>query len=89
LPDGSLVSGVVLSLWDNISGPRVEQVWYEGTVPHEFMKQIAPFTLNGEMMERKNGQSQNAMEHKTLFLSDYFSSSIVFRYECLPFLAYC
>eukprot|EP01128_Nolandella_sp_AFSM9_P012530 TRINITY_DN9369_c0_g1_i1.p1 TRINITY_DN9369_c0_g1~~TRINITY_DN9369_c0_g1_i1.p1 ORF type:complete len:343 (-),score=71.56 TRINITY_DN9369_c0_g1_i1:689-1717(-) len=75
------VSGVVLSLWDNLSGPRVEQVWYDSQIPRELLLQSATFTLNGEMLDMGEGDSEEKLdrvEHKFLMLPQYFSACILF-----------
>lgn len=65
LSDESSVCGIVLSLWDNISGPRIEQVWYHPNTDAAFLKRYylesfdfvshhirnASFALNGEMID--------------------------------------
>lgn len=74
------MSGVVLSLWDNLSGPRVEQVWYQRGVPRELFLQSATFTLNGEMLDMTEDADDrvDSMEHKFLMLPQYFSVCVLF-----------
>lgn len=40
LSDESSVCGIVLSLWDNISGPRIEQVWYHPNTDAGFLRRF-------------------------------------------------
>jgi len=48
LEDQGVVSGVVLSLWDHICGPREEKVWRKKAIPDYVLSVNAPFTLQGQ-----------------------------------------
>ena len=79
----SLFSGVLLSYWDNIMGPRVQRLWHGNEklkITPELISFVSSHTLNGELCRlREEGQTDT----KFYVLSDrgYIFSSSVFLGE--------
>ncbi len=77
--DSSLFSGILLSYWDNIMGPRVSMLWQGNNklkVTKEIVSFVSSHTLNGELCRARE---EGATDRKFYVLSDrgyIFSASI-------------
>jgi hypothetical protein len=87
LDDHCVVSGVVLSLWDHIRGPREEKVWRKRAIPDHILSINTPFTLQGQMavmvddekeIDKETWAQLDRVEQKFLVLSQYFAFSLIF-----------
>jgi len=86
LDDHSVVSGVVLSLWDHVCGPREEKVWKKPAIPDSVISINAPFTLQGQVsvmvddeeIDKDTRAQLDRVDQKFLVLSQYFSLSLIF-----------
>jgi len=87
LDDHCVVSGVVLSLWDHICGPREEKLWRKRNIPDYVLSINAPFTLQGQVgvmvddekdIDKETRAQLDRVDQKFLVLSQYFSLSLIF-----------
>lgn len=61
--ESSLLSGIMLSYWDNIMGPRVKMVWHGNEkikMSREIISFVSSHTLNGELCRvREEGNTDS------------------------------
>ena len=56
-----IIKGMMICLWDNVSGPRTEQVWEgEEELSPDMLKYICRYTLGGEITHSSGGTDEES-----------------------------
>ena len=60
LPPSNIFKIIALCLWDNVSGPRTEQVWEIEQTQQEQLSYICRYTLGGEISNSEKDDSDSS-----------------------------